>query len=454
MGNNKLTGKIILKAIVTNTSPMLIASGKGDWIDFEVICDAKGNPFIPASGFAGMVRNSFNEIDSVSVATYDECFGYFWGSDEDKKESQSHIIIDDLKLDGNCSVVERDGVKINHTTNLGEDGEKYDYQLLEPGAKFNLNMEVTLREGFDEDTFLQFLYFIAQKGKKGEYQQGAFKSSGFGILKWTDVEIYSFDFPADGQKWLSYLSGKAEGSTNTYSPEKLTIQTKPKDSLVIEGVFAIKDSLIIRSDGDQTNSDIKAPDSTHLKNTKGEALLTAKTQKGAIRHRAQRIMNTIRQSSSEELINSLFGYVDVDESIKEAKPSRIKSFETKVENADQKQVQPRIKIDRFTGGTVEHALMQSQPLWHKSEAFTLRFEIGKCTEAEAALMLLVMKDLFNEDLPIGGEKAIGRGVLTGKELSVNGIIGGQKFDLSFNSKGITDASKIQIVNGWVSNLKN
>ena len=223
---------------------------------------------------------------------------------------------------------------------------------------------------------------------------------------------------------------------------------------MIEGVFAIKDSLIIRSDGDQTNSDIKAPDSTHLKNTKGEALLTAKTQKGAIRHRAQRIMNTIRQSSSEELINSLFGYVDVDESIKEAKPSRIKSFETKVENADQKQVQPRIKIDRFTGGTVEHALMQSQPLWHKSEAFTLRFEIGKCTEAEAALMLLVMKDLFNEDLPIGGEKAIGRGVLTGKELSVNGIIGGQKFDLSFNSKGITDASKIQIVNGWVSNLKN
>ncbi|MBU0702211.1 hypothetical protein KKE26_13120 [bacterium] len=32
---------------------------------------------------------------------------------------------------------------------------------------------------------------------------------------------------------------------------------------------------------------------------------------------------------------------------------------------------------------------------------------------EAGLLLLILKDLWNEDLPIGGEKNVGRGILKG-----------------------------------------
>jgi CRISPR/Cas system CSM-associated protein Csm3 (group 7 of RAMP superfamily) len=352
-------------------------------------------------------------------------------------------------VDGTYKIVERDGVAIDHETNLGRVGSKFDYELIEPGAKFNLNAEITIRSDFDSDTILQFLYFITQKGRNGEYQQGAFKSSGFGILHWSEIKLFKFDFKAnEGKDWFKYLETKS--STNIYKNNECELKIIKRECLTIEGKFSLKNSLIIRSDGDQTNADIKAPDKTHLKNDAGVALLTGKSLKGAIRHRALKILNTIGHSNPEGFIDDLFGFVN--EKSKKAEASRIKSFETKVEHADQLQIQPRIKIDRFTGGTIEHALMQSQPIWHKNETISLRFEIDNCTEAEAALLLLVMKDLFNEDLPIGGEKAIGRGVLTGKELTVSGTLSSKTIDLRFDKSGLIDKTKIKSINDLVYKL--
>ncbi|MDP2692017.1 MAG: RAMP superfamily CRISPR-associated protein [bacterium] len=451
--NSKLVGKLILQATITNTSPLLIASGKNDGCDFEIIRDSSGQPLIPGAGFAGMLSNSFKEI--ITDIKIRKHIKYFWGTDDDTEldTSQSHIIIDDLKIIDGYRIVERDGVAINHQTNLGKDGSKFDYELIEPGAKFHLNAEITLRNGFDKNTFLEFLLFMTQKGKDKQYQQGAFKSSGFGTLEWLDIRIYEFDFPKDGEEWFGYLqSHDPEKLINVVKNKKCSLVLKEKDILIIDGIFSLKSSLIIRSDGDQTNTNIKAPDKTHLKNTLGDALLTSKSLKGAIRHRAHKILKTIGYPKSDELIGELFGYVDEME--KSEKPSRVKTHETLINGADTEQIQPRIKIDRYTNSAIEHALMQSQPVWHKNESFTLKFEIKECKDFEAGLMLLVMKDLMKEDLPIGGEKAIGRGILTGSNLSVKGKVSNIDVDLNFNNAGITDNSKIGVVNNWVSELSN
>jgi len=447
MGNrdNRIIGKIILKAVITNTSPMLIASGRGEVVDFEVIRDSSGKPFIPAAGFAGMIRDSFIRFNQNTDRAVDNHLNYFWGCDTEDSESQSHIIFDDLKLHGSCVVIQRDGVAIDENTNLGIGGSKFDYELIEPDAHFLFNAEITIRKDFDADIFLQFLYFIAQKGEKDEYQQGAFKSSGFGILHWTDVEIYHFDFPTDGKEWFEYLKTNKTEKKSIYPELTKKLEWGKQNTLVITGQFSIRNSLIISTAGDETQSE-KAPDKTQLKDSLGNAILTGKSIKGAIRHRASKILNTLGIPKSKQFIDSLFGYVDETNKKIPAAASRIKSFEAKVAGADQSQIQPRIKIDRFTGGTIEHALMQSQPLWHNKESIPLKFEIQDCTDAEAALMLFVMKDLFNEDLPIGGEKAIGRGTLKGIALDVTGTVSNKAIDLKFNKDGLTDKSKIQEVN--------
>jgi len=40
-------------------------------------------------------------------------------------------------------------------------------------------------------------------------------------------------------------------------------------------------------------------------------------------------------------------------------------------------------------------------------------------DAEVGLLLLILKDLWTEDLPIGGEKNVGRGLLKGKRLVIS-----------------------------------
>ena len=448
--DNRLIGKIILKATITNKSPMVIASGKGDVVDFEVIRDSSGKPFIPAAGFAGMIRDSFCGIKQNNGHKVNEHIEYFWGCNTKDFESQSHIIFDDLKLDGSFVVMQRDGVAIDEITNQGIDGSKFDYELIEPGAKFLLNAEITIRKDFDTDLFLQFLYFMAQKGEKGEYQQGAFKSSGFGILHWTDIKIYRFDFPADGQNWFKYLETNKTDKEDLYPSLTKNIEWGNRNTLVVTGRFSIRNSLIISMAGDETRSE-KAPDKTQLKDSMGNAILTGKSLKGAIRHRALKILNTIGNPDSGKFRDELFGYVRESKD-DPAKASRIKSFETQVKGANQSQIQPRIKIDRFTGGTIEHALMQSEPLWHNNESISLKFEIENCTGAEAALMLFVMKDLFNEDLAVGGEKAIGRGTLKGVTLDVTGTVANKDIDLKFDKDGLIDKSKILEVNDLVAQL--
>ena len=46
-------------------------------------------------------------------------------------------------------------------------------------------------------------------------------------------------------------------------------------------------------------------------------------------------------------------------------------------------------------------------------AFALRFDVQEPEEWEAGLLLQLLKDLWTGWLPLGGEKAIGRGALQG-----------------------------------------
>jgi len=450
---HEVVGKIIFRADVENTSPLLIATGKGEEIDFEVIRDRNGKPIIPASGFAGMLKNSFENLSLNEEEKKTKTF--FWGSDDTKSKTpvQSHIIIDDLKLkDENFSILERDGVEINKKTGTAEDESKYDYELIEPGAVFNLNMEITIRKNIDTAILKNFLYFIAENGKNKLYQQGAFKSNGFGILEFKNFEIFEFNFPDDANTWFNFLT--SDTSTNTYDNTIKSSLTINKNILTITGCFSIKNSLIIRSKVFKTTSgNEQDPDHAHLKNSKGIALLTAKSVRGAVRHRALKILNTLNCYNSDEIVNGIFGNVDKEKQT--AQKGRLKTFEQQIKNVEQTQVQSRIKIDRFTGGTIKGALMQTQSLWHKEESFELKFEIENCKDYEVGLMLLVMKDLMHEDLAIGGEKAIGRGVLKGKEIKISGkveITEVKEFDIEFDDKGIKKEylSEINTINNWIS----
>ena len=78
--------------------------------------------------------------------------------------------------------------------------------------------------------------------------------------------------------------------------------------------------------------------------------------------------------------------------------------------------QSRNRIDCFTGATVDSALFSEYAVWQKKKeipVLTLRLRVRDALHSEAGLLLLLLRELWNGNLPLGGEKSIGRGVLQG-----------------------------------------
>lgn len=420
---DRIIGKVILRATLTNESPLLIGRGGGDAVDIEVMRLPDGKPYIPASSIAGCLRSFSSGQD-----------GYFWGKTgrnekTDKSEQhplQSHIRFDDLIPEASSKpedIVMRDGVKINHQKGTAEDKKKYDYQVVEPGIKFPFRAEITLRASMKDD-WKAFVKGIQAAIKSPHFRIGANTNTGFGKVACTDFQVFYFEFPAHADAWFEYLE------KGRISIPEMTIEADPQQlaagSFAIAATFRLKSSLIIGAYGIKGNE----PDKSQLK-SRDRHVLPGKSIRGAIRHRAVKIWNTLGKPLSQ--IDDLFGFVSEDE--KDQKRSRLRVEEFRfMENEVMPMVQNRIRIDRFTGGVIDGALFNSEPVWTTGqEQIRLTFTILKdATPDEKKLLLLLLKDLWLEDLAIGGEKNVGRGILTG--LSAEVWNDGQKV-AAFKRKG-------------------
>jgi CRISPR/Cas system CSM-associated protein Csm3 (group 7 of RAMP superfamily) len=153
-----------------------------------------------------------------------------------------------------------------------------------------------------------------------------------------------------------------------------------------------------------------------------KSILSGTSLAGVLRHRAERIVKTLQYSFNQEpecnqepeIIKCLFGDVQGDK----AQASRLVVRETEIKNATEL-VQNRIAIDRFTGGAYHGALFDEQPIFGSDETIvTIELELRNPKEYEIGLLLLLLKDLWTSDLPVGGESSIGRGRLQGKNATL------------------------------------
>jgi CRISPR/Cas system CSM-associated protein Csm3 (group 7 of RAMP superfamily) len=428
MSDNKkiLKGKIILEGVIELLSPAIIGSGRDENSDIDVLKDSEGKVYIPATSFTGVLRHAIKLGKTYKEdSTYKDKVEHFWGTSKNENNPQrlrqSAIRIDDLLPDNNADknsdknpkVVIRDGVKIDNKKGIAEDKGKFDYEVIEPGARFNLHIEVTL-DGIEDDFKKIMLVTMIDLLKKGEIRIGAKTNSGFGRINLVDEKICIFDFSKkeDVLRWLKQdFTVRSELGAKSF-------EFKPR-TFTISADFVIKNSLIVRS----YNFDPDKPDIENIRSN-GKPVLPGTSIKGAIRARAERIVKTL--GKPESIISDLFG--EVDEKKKFAKKGRI-TVEESVIDGYPEEVQTRIKIDRFTGGTIESALLETKPLFSKKDGkvINLKITIRDYKDHEAGLMLLVLKDLWTGDLPIGGEKAVGRGVLEGRKAVIEWDGGSSKF---------------------------
>lgn len=421
MSNSKLNARVIGKLIYSGElellSPLLIGTGeKEEEADIIVLKDDAGYPFIPATSMVGVMRH-YCEKHCPGESKASPSYENLWGSPREKHEDskQSALALRDMEilekdLD-RFSIRIRDGIAIDNSTGIAEDKKKFEYEVLEPGISFKFYMEITLREAFDDQEISDLADFTIQALKEGNITLGSKTTRGLGRcrLKGIHYRKYLFSNKQDVREWLN-----GNWELEKWEPSATpNILAKETNNLVIEAVFSIKHSLLVRS----YTGDPKAPDAVHIKSG-DKPVLPGTSLAGAIRARAERIAYTVtaQEKCGNDILKPLFGWADDQGENRSKGKSRI-IIEEKPVKAEKiaEEMQTRIKIDRFTGGTLKAHLFEEMPLWAKdsSEMVSVVIKVENCRDYEAGLLMLVLKDLWNGDLPLGGGKNIGRGVLQG-----------------------------------------
>jgi CRISPR/Cas system CSM-associated protein Csm3 (group 7 of RAMP superfamily) len=438
--SRQLSKRWVIEGDLVLQTPTHLGNGDTDGIvDMPLLLDeATGRALLPGTSLAGALRNYLRERrhgfeKRAPDALIEALFGGEKGDDEG---NQSALIIDDAL--GEMPGIElRDGVRIDPITRTAKidvdngilRGYKYDLQLLEAGTTFPLRMELLLSRGNDQQQMKQMLALALHGLEAGEVAIGLRKRRGFGVCRVERWRVTRYDFtkPTDLLAWLAedhpdWKFAPGDQRSGQHIADLLGVSLERvedrRNLCRIHAHFIIDGSLLIRAGfGEQD----RGPDTVHLHSARPggarKPVLSGTSLAGALRHRAERILRTIGNAAqATTMIDNMFGPARITSGDKQkARSSRLIVSETVIENPVNL-VQNRIRIDRFTGSVHGTGLFNEQPVFGKNDTLvTIDLTLRNPQDAEIGLLLLLLKDLWTGDLPLGGEIGIGRGRLKGVE---------------------------------------
>ncbi len=440
----KVVKKIVFNVPIETKSPLRISSGIDDGItDILVLKDKNNRAFIPGTSIAGVLRSKISDVYNERVAQK------LFGSVDDENSNQSMINISDIKLD-NTKIVNRDGIKINYFSGVSEKGAKYDFEAIDRGATGILLIEITVRRFDLDDRYIPNISYLDNHKKQpfavagdvyGELAAtladilttginiGALTTKGFGRIKSVKpAEFYTFDFnkEADANAWFAYLDGKYPQKA-TYTGSE-TMEVMAKNDFIMQMDFALKNAMIIRDYDSDLDKDADGNKIAAVQMKSGKDYVIPGTSiKGVLKSRAYRILMLLK-NNDENAVNIFLDELMGKEADKTGKDDAGQKSNLYVDEVYLKaeklhsMKQSRNRIDRFTGGTIDSALFTDIPIWQTDKSVptvSMKIRVKNCKSSQAGLMLLLLKDLWLGNLNIGGNKAIGRGVLQGKNCKIN-----------------------------------
>lgn len=429
----QIVKRIIVRGTLVLDTPTCIGNGDADSLtDLALLRDSiSDHALLTGSSIAGALRNYLRDYEhgySADEQTNDLATTLFGGIRGKDDGEQSPLIVDDAISTMVINAELRDGVKINGTTATASYRAKYNIELITAGTEFPLGFELLIDRESDETALTKALAIALQGLERGEIGIGMKKRRGFGRCHALGWQVWQFDLQnfTARRAWLTldreWANTYAQPpNTSQLITEALGITLNQQDKrsrFSINATFELASPLLIRSN---EHSSKRTPDVVHLKSKRGndwQPVVSGTSLAGVLCHRAVRIVKTLNNSQptdrEPEFIEQMFGFVEG----KEAKASRLAIHESVVHNTTDL-VQSRIAIDRFTGGAYHGALFNEQPIFGGSEnSLKIQLELLNPGAPEIGLLLLLLKDLWTSDLPVGGESSIGRGRLQGVEATM------------------------------------
>ena len=416
----KIMGRYTLTGTVKLISPLIIRAGVyndilNDTVDDIVVTYHDGQPFIPGTSLAGVLRQTIQDIRS-------DVDNVLFGSIDEHKGMQIALQINDIPLK-NTNISVRDGICIDDVLGVTKDGAKYDFEVIESGAYGTLRIDCVVRECHQNqvDIIEEALKILANLLKNG-ISIGARTVNGFGRIASEDISLEHYDFtkPESVQDWLLRKSG----ATITIPEEPMVA----KRDLIIDMDCYLEDTILIKSIFESRWED-------ELEGKSEDKLLTlfipGTSVKGVLRHQCGHILHALGRGTA--ITNELFGYSN--DKTKGSHKGRVLVNEVYFDTAYTQEEQHRIRVDRFTGGVMNGALFADHPLRNtKGEklTFPLHIRIKDCTDSEAGLAMLLVKDLMTGQVTMGANRTIGCGRIKGHSVTVK--YNGESYVIDGNGK--------------------
>ncbi|MEZ4726043.1 MAG: RAMP superfamily CRISPR-associated protein [Caldilineaceae bacterium] len=449
--SRKIIERIVVTGELVLETPTRFGNGDEEGlIDMTLARDSlEGHALLPGASIAGALRSYLRtrELGFRTPAARDALERRLFGIEERRQvngkqeidSDQSYLIVYDA-LAKEVATELRDGVAIDPLTRTARHQKKFDLELLAAGTRFPLRVELLVGAG-QEEQLVRALAIALQGFERGEIPMGARRRRGFGQCRVTEWQVkrYPLIRPQGLLAWLT--QDQAHPPTvpqkGTAIGKLLNVAATDLDKrqiFTIEATLGVAGSLLIRSYSEEPG----APDMVHLKSKRNGnhlPIISGTSLAGALRARALRIANTIGESSkAATFIDDLFG-PQIENSDTQPWASRLWAEESVIEQPLDLVVN-RVKIDRFTGGSFPTALFSEQPVFGMKETqVTLTVHIHNPTNADKGILLLLLKDLWTQDLPVGGEASVGRGRLQGKYATLVDKQDGRQIEWELRQEG-------------------
>lgn len=425
--SQKVKKRIVLQTELTLIGPAHFGNGDADdSTDMPLLTsEVDGlSPLLLGTSLCGALRAYLTAVEygyrtkgKSDESSAELLFGSHKSNKSNRSKQPSPLIVYDA-IGKYCAHEHRCGVRINARTRTAENSALYSYQLWSTGTSFPITFQLLVLERHDEDRLRTALATALEGLSNGKITLGAKKTRGFGRVTTSDWKIREYDFTSS-QGLLDWLSN------GTANPPHKTLKNivdfararmmDRRSELSLQLNLALESSMLIRSDEGLTPSD---PDTVHIRRRSmekdSEAIIPGTSWNGALRSRSQRILSTIRPDLKERMVESLFG--SPPERRERRFSSRVFVDESVIHNCNEDIVQNRVGIDPFTGGARDTALFKENPIFSSPDGSTeLRLRVINPEKSDVGLLLLLLKDLWTGELPVGGEISIGRGRLKGKQ---------------------------------------
>lgn len=403
---------------VTNDGPLRIGNEE------DILIDKVSNrPYLPGTSFAGAFRSYIRENNDNNIA--EKIFG--------NGDNESKIVIFDSIAKNKKEIELRPGVRIDNKLGINKKGGFFERQYLVSGHEFKIRIKMYSKNEEEQENMLKVIKAGINGIHSGNFRIGGHKTNGAGILYLKDVEICELNLK-DKKDLAIYLEDKYENKLVSIKDEIINI--KNKDNYVEFKINCTCDTpILIKGKG---NLNHNMPDGTAIQDSNGEYYIPGSSIKGSFRNGFSKIS---KFKNVEELVNESFGKDGGTE--QEKSMGRVYFQDIKVKNSLDKAIYNRIKIDKFTGGVRQGAVLNDKPIKGNLE-FKINYKLFDKEEKNnkiIALIIYSIKDLLEGVITLGSGNSIGRGKLKGDKIQF--IICGEEYIIDLKGNNHLNKTKIE-----------